>query len=311
MKRRDFLGAVIGATALAACTTPPVRSTETTMPVPTPGGGGTGGAVSPPLPPRKPRIALALGGGAARGFAHVGVIKALETNGIVPDAVVGTSAGSVVGALYAAGFGAFDLQKLALQLDQSAFTDWAFFDRGFLKGEALERFINKQVGNKTIEQLKRKFAAVATNLSTGEAAIFSAGSVGMAVRASSAVPGVFSPVTIAGKEYVDGGLVSPVPIRIARQFGNADIVIGVDISGRPSGKKNGGSIDVMLDTIAIMGNRIASYELREADVIIQPDVRAMSPSNFQLKNEAMLEGERAGFAAIPRIRERIAAFAKG
>lgn len=307
MKRREFLGTAIGGAVLAACTTTPPQETPST-PRPTT---ASPAPVAPVVPPRKPRIALALGGGAARGFAHVGVLKALETNGIVPDAIVGTSAGSVVGSLYAAGFGAFDLQKLALQLDQSAFADWALFDRGFLKGEALERFINKQVGNKPIEQLKRKFAAVATNLSTGEAVIFSSGNVGVAVRASSSVPGVFSPVVIGDKEYVDGGLVSPVPVRIARQIGNADIVIGVDISGRPSGRKNQGSIDVMLDTIAIMGNRIASYELRDADVVIQPDVRSMSPSNFQLKNQAILEGERAGFAAVPRIREKIAAFAKG
>ncbi|MGC3963222.1 MAG: patatin-like phospholipase family protein [Rhodocyclaceae bacterium] len=307
MKRREFLGTAIGGAVLAACTTTPPQETPST-PRPTT---ASPAPVAPVVPPRKPRIALALGGGAARGFAHVGVLKALETNGIVPDAIVGTSAGSVVGSLYAAGFGAFDLQKLALQLDQSAFADWALFDRGFLKGEALERFINKQVGNKPIEQLKRKFAAVATNLLTGEAVIFSSGNVGVAVRASSSVPGVFSPVVIGDKEYVDGGLVSPVPVRIARQIGNADIVIGVDISGRPSGRKNQGSIDVMLDTIAIMGNRIASYELRDADVVIQPDVRSMSPSNFQLKNQAILEGERAGFAAVPRIREKIAAFAKG
>ena len=90
--------------------------------------------------PRKPKIALALGGGAARGFAHIGVIKALETSGIVPDFVVGTSAGSVVGALYAAGHGPFELQKLAIQLDEASVTDWSFFDRGLIKGEALERF---------------------------------------------------------------------------------------------------------------------------------------------------------------------------
>ncbi|MFA9441592.1 patatin-like phospholipase family protein [Uliginosibacterium sp. sgz301328] len=310
MKRREFLGTAIGGAVLAACTTTPPQETPST-PRPSTAGPAPAAPAAPVVPPRKPRIALALGGGAARGFAHVGVLKALETNGIVPDAIVGTSAGSVVGSLYAAGFGAFDLQKLALQLDQSAFADWALFDRGFLKGEALERFINKQVGNRTIEQLKRKFAAVATNLSTGEAVIFSSGNVGVAVRASSSVPGVFSPVVIGDKEYVDGGLVSPVPVRIARQIGNADIVIGVDISGRPSGRKNQGSIDVMLDTIAIMGNRIASFELRDADVVIQPDVRSMSPSNFQLKNQAILEGERAGFAAVPRIREKIAAFAKG
>ncbi len=255
----------------------------------------------------KPKIGLALGGGAARGFAHIGVIKALETNGISPDIVVGTSAGSVVGALYAAGFGAFDLQKLAFQMEESAFKDWALFDRGLLKGEALEAFINKQVSNKPIEGLKRRFAAVATDLQNGEPAAFSAGNVGQAVRASSSVPGVFSPVVIRGREYVDGGLVSPVPARTARSMG-ADIVIAVDISQRPSGKKGAGSVDVLLDTIAIMGNRIADYELRDADVVVNPNIKGLPAANFQQRHEAILEGERAGFGAIPRIRERLAAW---
>ncbi len=192
-------------------------------------------------------------------------------------------------------------------MEESAFKDWALFDRGLLKGEALEAFINKQVSNKPIEGLKRRFAAVATDLQNGEPAAFSAGNVGLAVRASSSVPGVFSPVVIRGREYVDGGLVSPVPARTARTMG-ADIVIAVDISQRPSGKKGAGSVDVLLDTIAIMGNRIADYELRDADVIVNPNIKGLPAANFQQRHEAILEGERAGFGAIPRIRERLAAW---
>ncbi|WP_223871502.1 patatin-like phospholipase family protein [Candidatus Dactylopiibacterium carminicum] len=152
-----------------------------------------------PVPRPAPKIGLALGGGAARGFAHIGVIKALETQGIVPDIVVGTSAGSVVGALYAAGNDAFALQKLAFQLDETALTDWVVFDRGFLKGEALERFINQQTGNRPIEALKRKFGVVATDLAEGQPAVFVTGNTGTAVRASSSIPGVFSPVLIRGQ----------------------------------------------------------------------------------------------------------------
>ncbi|WP_374603454.1 patatin-like phospholipase family protein [Niveibacterium sp.] len=299
MKRREFLVATSASALLAACqTTQPKSQPEPVKPQP---------PVVPPVARAKPKIGLALGGGAARGFAHIGVIKALETNGISPDIVVGTSAGSVVGALYAAGFGAFDLQKLAFQMEESAFKDWALFDRGLLKGEALEAFINKQVANKPIEGLKRRFAAVATDLQNGEPAAFSAGNVGQAVRASSSVPGVFSPVVIRGREYVDGGLVSPVPARTARSMG-ADIVIAVDISQRPSGKKGAGSVDVLLDTIAIMGNRIADYELRDADVVVNPNIKGLPAANFQQRHEAILEGERAGFGAITRIRERLAAW---
>lgn len=299
MKRREFLVATAASALLVAC--------QTTQPKPQPGPVKPQPPVVPPVARAKPKIGLALGGGAARGFAHIGVIKALETNGISPDIVVGTSAGSVVGALYAAGFGAFDLQKLAFQMEESAFKDWALFDRGLLKGEALEAFINKQVSNKPIEGLKRRFAAVATDLQNGEPAAFSAGNVGQAVRASSSVPGVFSPVVIRGREYVDGGLVSPVPARTARSMG-ADIVIAVDISQRPSGKKGAGSVDVLLDTIAIMGNRIADYELRDADVVVTPNIKGLPAANFQQRHEAILEGERAGFGAITRIRERLAAW---
>lgn len=257
-------------------------------------------------PKAKPKIALALGGGAAKGFAHIGVIKALETNGIVPDLIVGTSAGSVVGSLYAAGNDAFALQKIAFKLEESAFTDWAIFDRGFIKGEALEKFINQQVGNRPIEKLHRRFAAVATDLAGGTPMVFGSGNVGQAVRASSSVPTVFTPVVIKGREYVDGGLTSPVPVKVARQMG-ADIVIAVDISAKPSGKRNQGSVDMLLDTIAIMGANLGAYELKEADIVIRPDINGLASANFQQRNEAIMRGEQAGFAAIPKIKEKIAA----
>lgn len=285
MKRRSFLTLAGASVVLSACTTL------------------TGNSKSDAS--AKPRIGLALGGGASRGFAHIGVIKALETHGIVPDIVVGTSAGSVVGALYAAGLSAFDLQTLASKMDENAFKDWALTDRSFLKGEGIETFVNREVKNQPIEALKHRFAAVATDLSNGEVKVFTTGNTGAAVRASSAVPGVFSPVTILGKEYVDGGLSSPVPVNVARQLG-ATLVIAVDISARPSGKKGGSTVDVLLDTVAIMGNTIGTYELKTADVVIRPNVQGFSAANFQQRHEAILEGERAGFAAIPRIREKMA-----
>ena len=246
-----------------------------------------------------------LGGGAARGFAHIGVIKALESQGIVPDIIVGTSAGSVVGALYAAGHGPFELQKLALQLDESAVTDWSLFDRGWVKGEALERFINQQVGLKPLEGLRRKFAAVATDLQSGQMTVFETGNTGVAVRASAAIPGVFSPVTIRGREYVDGGLVSPVPVKAARRLG-ADVVVAVDISARPSGKRGQGPLDILLDTVSIMGNALSKVELAEAAVVIRPDIRGLAAASFQSLNEAIMECEKAAYTALPLIRQRIA-----
>lgn len=288
--RRRLLLAATAALGLAACGAAPTRPDT-----------------AAPRAPRKPRVALALGGGAARGFAHIGVIKALETSGIGVDVVVGTSAGSVVGALYAAGHGPFELQKLAIQLDEASVTDWSLFDRGLIKGEALERFINTNVGGRPIEGLRRRFAAVATDLQSGEPIVFQRGNTGTAVRASSSIPGVFPPVTIGGREYVDGGLVAPIPVRAARGLG-ADVVVAVDISSRPSGKTKAGNLDLLLDTIAIMGGAMGKTELAAADVVIRPELRGLPATNFQQRHEAILEGEKAGFAAIARVRDAIAAW---
>ncbi|MGE5027176.1 MAG: patatin-like phospholipase family protein, partial [Betaproteobacteria bacterium] len=209
-----------------------------------------------------PKVALVLGGGAVRGFAHIGVIKTLEAHGIVPDLVVGTSAGSVVGALYAGGNSGFELQKIAFQLEQESVGDWVLPDRGFIKGEMLQNFVNRALQNRPIERLNKLFAAVSTDLQTGEMAVFRRGNAGMAVRASSSIPGVFQPVNIGGKEYVDGGLVSPVPVRAARGMG-ADVVIAVDISVKPKNAKLNDTIDIFLQAFNIMGHTIGRYELAE------------------------------------------------
>lgn len=252
-----------------------------------------------------PKIALALGGGAARGFAHVGVIKALEAHGIVPDIVVGTSAGALVGALYAGGYSGFDLQRVALQMDDTVIADWSLPDRGFIKGEALQNFVNRAVQNRVLEKLNKPFATVVTDLQSGEMVVFRTGNTGMAVRASSSVPGVFQPVSISGREYVDGGLVSPVPVRAARTMG-ADVVIAVDISNKPRFGKTRDSIDVMLQTFAIMGQSISTYELTEADVIVRPDTSQLKATDFDNRHQAIIEGEKAGLAAIAAIKRKIA-----
>jgi NTE family protein len=262
-----------------------------------------------PAPFEPPKIALVLGGGAAKGFAHVGVIKALEAHGIVPDMIVGTSAGSVVGALYAGGYNGFDLQRIALSMDENTVRDWVLPNRGFIKGEALQNFVNAAVQQRPIERLNRRLAVVATNLQTGEAVVFETGNTGLAVRASSSVPGIFQPVKIGDAEYVDGGLVSPVPVRVARKLG-ADIVIAVDISEKPRLSRLRDTMDVLLQTFTIMGRSIAAEVLREADVVIQPDISALSSTTFDSRNYAIIEGERAGLASIPRIRELIADYSR-
>lgn len=256
------------------------------------------------------KIGLALGGGAARGFAHIGVIKVLEAQGITPDIVVGTSAGAVVGALYAAGHSGFELQKLAHKLDESKISDWSVPDRGVLKGEALQKFVNDAVAQRPIEAMKKPLAVVATDLNSGESILFRTGNTGMAVRASATVPGVFRPVSINGREYVDGGLSSLIPARYTRQMG-ADVVIAIDISARPGNQPVRGTLDILLQTFTIMGQNLARYELKEADVVIRPQVGNVGSTDFMARHDAILEGEKAAQAALPLIREAIRKAAGG
>ncbi len=252
----------------------------------------------------RPKIGLALGGGAARGFAHIGVIKMLESQGIVPDYIVGTSAGAVVGSLYASGHDAFAMQKIAQQLDEKIFADWTLGGRGFLKGEALQEFINQHLNMKPLEKLKKPFAVVATDLNTGERVVFRTGDSGLAVRASAAVPGVFQPTQFAGKSYVDGGLSSPIPVQAARDMG-ADFVIAVDISARPEGQPVDSLTAIIWQTTTIMGGVIGANELKGADIVIRPRLPYVKSWDFAARNDAMLEGERAALAALPKIHQKL------
>lgn len=289
---------------LAACSTPaPVKvapvAPATTVSVP-----------QPPKTARPVRIGLALGGGAARGFAHIGVIKALEAQGIVPDIVVGTSAGSLVGSLYAAGNNGYALHKLALEMDEAAISDWSvpLFAKasGVLKGEALQNYVNRVVHNMPIERFKIPFGAVATDLNSGAPILFRKGNAGLAVRASSAVPGVFQPVRIGEHGYVDGGLVAPVPVRYARQMG-ADFVIAVNISVQPEAQAALSSVEVVLQTFAIMGQSINVAELKEADIVIRPNLPTMKGNDFAGRNLAILAGEQATSTAMNELRQKLKA----
>jgi NTE family protein len=267
-------------------------------------------AVQPPPPPKKVRIGLALGGGAARGFAHIGVIKALEAQGIIPEIVVGTSAGSVVGALYASGYNGFTLQRTAMEMDEATISDWALplFSRssGVLKGEALQNYVNKAVGNVPMERLKKRFGAVATDLKTGESILFNKGNTGLAVRASSSVPSVFQPVKIGARTYVDGGLVAPVPVKFTREMG-ADFIIAVNISTQADTQATNSSLDVLMQTFSIMGQRINHFELKEADIVITPALGKMGSADFAGRNLAILAGEQAAAAVMPQIKAKLRA----
>lgn len=263
--------------------------------------------VEVPPPPRvPPKLGLALGGGAARGFAHIGVIQVLEEAGLRADFVAGTSAGSVVAALYASGKTGAQLQQIGESMEEAAITDWTLpvFNSGILRGDALAKYVNQQVGGRAIENMSVPLGIVATDLYSGEMMVFQKGDTGKAVRASSAVPAIFQPVKISGRSYVDGGLVSPVPVRAARRMG-AQVVLAIDISSPPDPSGSDNTITVLLQTASIMGKSINAFELKEADVVVRPDLRAVSSADFSSRKKAIEAGRRAMLELLPQLRAAI------
>jgi NTE family protein len=279
---------------LSACANAPIKHEQVAMPEVLP---------IAAIKSERPLVALALGSGGNRGFAHVGVIKVLEENHIPVDIVVGTSAGSVVGALYAGGYQAEELQKLALNLDQGGFDDYELSVEGYIRGERLEAFINQALRNRSIEQLDKPFAAIATELVSGKSAAFNHGNTGLAVRASSSIPGVFQPVSINGIEYVDGGLKSPVPVSVARKMG-ADIVIAVDVSQQPKNNPDTSNIlKILFQSVRIMRQTIIDNEISKAQVVIRPRIGVTPDLDPGAKQDLIRAGEDAARAALPAIRE--------
>ena len=295
-----FLLTCLLAALLVACAgTPPKAVTPPIETVVTP---------TPPPPRVPPKLGLALGGGAARGFAHIGVIQVLEEAGLRPDFVAGTSAGSVVAALYASGKTGAQLQQIGESMEEAAITDWTLpvFNSGILRGDALAKYVNQQVGGRAIENMTVPLGIVATDLYSGEMMVFQKGDTGKAVRASSAVPAIFQPVKISGRSYVDGGLVSPVPVRAARSMG-AQVVLAIDITSPPDSSGSDNTITVLLQTASIMGKSINAFELKEADVVVRPDLRAVSSADFSSRKKAIEAGRRAMLELLPQLRAAILA----
>lgn len=290
---------------LSGCSvfSPSPPATTTTLPIPT--------EVAPAVvePARRlPRLGLALGGGAARGFAHVGVIQVLEQHGIRPHLVVGTSAGSLVAALYASGMGAAELERTAMAMEEATLTDWTMplLGRGMLRGEALARYVRTEVKGRLIENMPMPLGILATDLASGEGVVFRRGDAAQAVRASSAVPGLFIPVSIAGHDYVDGGLVAPVPVAQARAMG-AEVVLAVDISSDPAGNSAQGWVQVLLQTTAIMGQSINRLAMNGADVVpVRPALSGVGSADFSSRQRSIEAGRAAMLAALPRLKADLA-----
>ncbi|MDO9067944.1 MAG: patatin-like phospholipase family protein [Deltaproteobacteria bacterium] len=256
-------------------------------------------------PQRPAKIALVLGAGASKGFAHIGVLKILETSKVPIHMIVGTSVGSFVGSLYAYGYDSYALQKIALSLERSDVGELTIPDNGFLKGERLRDYVNNKVRQSPIEKFKIPFYAVATDIKTGEGAVFNTGNTGMAVQASCAIPGVFQPARFSGASYVDGGVVKPLAVDVARTFG-ADVVIAVDISSGIDSVVPTSTIEIIMKSIQIMYNKMSQIPISQADVVIRPNVSFVGSADFSRRNEAIMEGEKAALAAMPAINALLA-----
>ncbi|OXL17995.1 patatin-like phospholipase family protein [Psychrobacter sp. DAB_AL32B] len=283
------------------------------------------------LTPNKPKVALVLGGGGAKGFAHVGVIKALEENGITPTLVVGTSVGSLVGSLYASGYTAKQLERLALNTADSELTDFTLSNQGFIEGIKLKNFINAHVGGRTIESFPISFAAVAAEKQSLKKAVFSTGDAGLAVQASCSVPNIFIAPRIpekVGKKYIDGGVVSLVPVDSARDLG-ADIVIAIDVTAANANIPTTNKIPTVNSLTSFWGflenniafnasnvanvskqsniNRVVPmrHERDRADIIIIPNVGHISSIDTSQRSALISAGAQATTAQISAIKQLI------
>ena len=263
--------------------------------------GGAGGA----------RLGLALGGGSARGFSHIGVLKALDEAGYRADVVTGTSAGALVGVFYAAGFTPWQMEEVALKVRDIDVADINSANkRGMFAGEALQKLVNEFVRQQPIERFKLPFGAVATNLANGEAVLLRSGNAGLAVRASCAIPGVFVPTMVNGLELVDGGMVSPLPVKQARVLG-ADVVVAVDVGTKPQNNTGGGLYEVILQSFEIMGRALTQLEAQQADFVIRPDTSRFASTDFNARKDLIQAGYEAGRRALPELSRKIAPRTKG
>ena len=255
---------------------------------------------------KPPRVGLVLGGGAARGFAHVGVIRVLEREKIPIDLIVGTSVGSLVGAIYADKKNSFELEWTAFSLEEKDLFDYTFISptQGFVRGERIEEFVLKKVSARELQQLKIPLTVVATDIQNGEPVLLQTGSVARAVRASSAIPGIFIPVRNQGKLLVDGGVLNNVPVDVARKMG-ADIVIAVNLGGGRKAAQVNNVFDAIVQSLHLMSIEATEARLKDADVVIEPQVSHIGLIDFSKKKELLALGIQAAEQALPRLREKV------
>ncbi|CCQ92375.1 Uncharacterized NTE family protein YlbK [[Clostridium] ultunense Esp] len=248
----------------------------------------------------RPKIGLALGSGGVRGYAHIGVLKVFEENGIPIDYVVGSSMGSIVSVLYANRINLDHLSRLAIYLKKKHLFDYSVPRLGFIKGEKIKEMVRLLTQRKKLEDLYIPTAVVATDLTRGERFVFREGPIDEAVRASIAIPGIFEPVQMGDRLLVDGGVIERVPVPTAREMG-ADLVIGVDVSHRSVNRRARSIFEVIMQTIDIMDREIFMNRASGADLLIRPNVGHFDTTSFERVEEIIQEGERAAREKIKEI----------
>ena len=253
--------------------------------------------------PGHPRVALVLGSGGPRGFAHIGVLKALEDEGIHPDLIVGSSVGAMVGALYAAGYDARSLERMAYDINLFEFLEVSMLWGGPASGRAVQSYVNKAVGGRAIEQLKTRFAAVATRLPERKLVVFNRGDTGLAVRASGASPGEFQAVKFGGQQYIDGDEESPVPIHVARELG-ARVVIAVDVSAFAEDTPPNVPQE-WIDKDARRAHQVRA-EAPQADVMIHPDIGYYAGHDEEYRRRVIGIAERVTREEMAKVKAAIA-----
>lgn len=270
------------------------------------GAGKTGAAASQTRAhmsvPRRPTVAVVLGGGAARGFSHIGLLQALEEHGIPIDMLVGTSMGSIVAGLYAAGLSVDNLMYLVTQIDMNRFFVPRIPPRGgFVHADQFELFLDLLTNNARLEDLPTPFYSIVTDVTTGQEVALREGPIGRAIVASIAIPGVFPPVEIDGVYYVDGGLVSVVPVRAARAAG-ADFVIAVDVRRTVDDVDYENVVANLQLAVSLLLNKDTDEQLLEADVLVTPAVADKSSMEYDRALDFIEEGYKAAIAAMDDIR---------
>lgn len=253
----------------------------------------------------QPKIGLALGSGAARGIAHIGVLKVLQQENISVDYIAGSSMGSIIGVCYANGLDLTMLEKLFIHLKRKHWVDITLPGLGLIVGEKIKEIIRLLTHRKKLEELSIPTAVVATDLKSGEPVIFRSGSIEEAVRASISIPGIFEPVVVNDRMLVDGGVIDRVPIGIVREMG-ADLSIAVDVVPKVSQIRVKNIFDVIMQTFGIMEREILNQRMPTADLLIHPDLSDISPSAFTRAEECIERGEMAAKEQIPQLKKLIA-----